>query len=488
MTRVYALIPAFASPDLWQDEPLLRLLAEFLANTKQELHGCGIELILVEPSRILSRTYVVEALTLMELYCSFSDCLISFDSVHERYPSPLIGFMCSSARERGLPIITADCALPHRGTAAPLPNAISTLVGRLERHPTIGPSASFGSPLLAKLVAIDPSVEHWLNGEPQGTPAVSVPTLMRQGYGAGIRFSKLPGSFAREVTSISCARATPEDIAAIRLELDAHKLLIFRDQDLAPADQIRFTKFFGRPDMAWDNRNRADDEPRIQIISNQYKGGDYHYERSRRMSTVRYWHADTSFLDNPTRYTFLSVQKVPTKYGLSEFINTKLAYEALPDDFKALARDKTVCHSFNYIFGELLRQRNDERRDPVPDVRHPLVWCGKTGDCLYLSELSQAYIIGLPASESDKLITQLMEHCKQLEFRHTHVWRPGDFLVWDNIGIMHRGGFADPEYERVLHRTTVTIKDAAHAESLRQMDSQHSTADTGKALFNEEGR
>jgi alpha-ketoglutarate-dependent taurine dioxygenase len=58
------------------------------------------------------------------------------------------------------------------------------------------------------------------------------------------------------------------------------------------------------------------------------------------------------------------------------------------------------------------------------------------------------------------MLTQVSEHCKQAQFCHTHVWRPGDFLVWDNIGVMHRGGFADPEYERVLHRTTVTVRDA----------------------------
>lgn len=462
MRTVYALFPAYASTELLQDAPLLRLLAEVVSNASDTLKKRNIVLRLIEPAVDLQTAGLSDGLSLMRIYCNLSDCLVSFGPVQIHYPSPLIDFMCSTAQEYGLPIIEAAHVLDDTDDIHSLVDAIEAVVP----DTAIASRTPLTPALLSRVLTIDPELDLLLNSR---LLAGSSATRVARDPGKGkerIGFSRVPGSFAHEMSSVDCASLTVEAIAVIREHLHEHKLLVFRNQELTPDDQIKFTMLFGRPDMAWDNRNRSDIEPRIQVITNQYKGGEYHYDRSRRMSTVRYWHADTSFLANPTRYTFLSIHKVPAKYGLSEFINTKLAYAALPTHLREAARGKLVCHSFNYIFGDLLKMRKDERSDSVPDVIHPLVWRSRHGDSLYLSELSQSHVVGLTKYESDKLITQLMEHCKLPRFRHTHVWREGDFLVWDNIGIMHRGGFADPDYERVLHRTTVTVEDARATDSL----------------------
>jgi alpha-ketoglutarate-dependent taurine dioxygenase len=467
---LYALIPSYVSGELWQNPPLLRLLSEIIANAKEALQREGIILAVIEPALSLHHVTLAEGLSLMQTYCHLSDCVVSFDRVYDQYPSPLIDFMFMSAREQGRPIIAADCVRPALGERNSLVDALALVAGTAQRPGSSDLRLTSTPTFLPRLMMIDPNLDLLLH--PDGSVSQDVPAEMGivNDTASTMRFTKIPGSFAVEVNSVSCDHVTAEQIRGIRRKLDEHRLLIFRNQNLSSSGQVAFTSFFGTPDMAWDNRNRDHNEARVQIISNQYKGGEYHYDRTRRMSTVRYWHADTSFLANPTRYTFLFIQKIPEKYGLSEFANTKLGYEGLPNSLKEAASNKEVCHSFDYIFGELLRLRSDERPEPVPDVVHPLVWRSESGDSLYLSELSQSHIVGLSKAESDKLITQVMEHCKQMQFRHTHLWRPGDFLVWDNLAIMHRSGFADPEYERVLHRTTVTVQDALPIEPTRGSD------------------
>lgn len=270
--------------------------------------------------------------------------------------------------------------------------------------------------------------------------------------------STLEGSrFGVEVSGLDLSNVSDSGMEEIRKLLLEEKLVVFRGQNLSEADQIAFTSFFGKPDMAWDNRNRSQDSPEVQIISNTYKGGGYHYDRRRLMSTVRYWHADTSFLQDFTRYTFLSIKVVPEKFGETHFLHTGLAYLALEQEIKLSLKDAMVVHSFDFLFGELLRQRNDEREEDVPDVLHPLFMDDENGKTfIYMSELSMKQLQGFDQDLGNKLLTQICEHCKLSEFRYDHKWRQGDFLVWDNLGIAHRGGFADPEHPRVLHRTTVT--------------------------------
>jgi alpha-ketoglutarate-dependent taurine dioxygenase len=262
--------------------------------------------------------------------------------------------------------------------------------------------------------------------------------------------------FGREFDDLDCRNVTQDQAAGLRETLDQEKLLIFRNQRLSSSDQIRFTRLFGNPDRAWDNRNRSATHDEVQIITNQYAGGAYHYDRRRRMSTVRYWHTDTSFLLDPTRYTFVLGEEVPARFGVTHFANTGLAFAELPPDLEGVEQ-REVLHSFEYIFGDLLKKRADSREDDVPDVVHPLVWDPGSGPVLYLSELSMVIITDLPDEDGNRLLTQLNEYCKLPQYRYVHHWEPGDFLVWDNLGLMHKGGFADPAFPRTLKRTTVTM-------------------------------
>ncbi|MYI68460.1 MAG: TauD/TfdA family dioxygenase [Boseongicola sp. SB0673_bin_14] len=64
-------------------------------------------------------------------------------------------------------------------------------------------------------------------------------------------------------------------------------------------------------------------------------------------------------------------------------------------------------------------------------------------------------IEGMNEAETEALVAELTAHCCQPEFVYSHVWTPGDIIVWDNRSTLHRGRPADPTERRVMRRTAV---------------------------------
>ena len=73
---------------------------------------------------------------------------------------------------------------------------------------------------------------------------------------------------------------------------------------------------------------------------------------------------------------------------------------------------------------------------------------------LYLASHA-SHIIGRQVPEGRMLLRDLTEHATQRQFVYCHVWRDGDFVIWDKRSTMHRGRpFDDRTYRRELRRTT----------------------------------
>jgi taurine dioxygenase len=94
----------------------------------------------------------------------------------------------------------------------------------------------------------------------------------------------------------------------------------------------------------------------------------------------------------------------------------------------------------------------------APRYAHPVVRTHpETGrKALYVNRLMTAYIEGLPPEESDSLLNYLFDHQEQRRFCYEHVWRKGDYLLWDNRCTTHaRTDF--PSNERRLLRRIIVL-------------------------------
>ena len=91
----------------------------------------------------------------------------------------------------------------------------------------------------------------------------------------------------------------------------------------------------------------------------------------------------------------------------------------------------------------------------VPGARQPMVRTHpETGKkALFLGRRINAYVIGLPVSESEELLDELWTRTTQEKFTWTQEWKVGDLVWWDNRCAKHRRDAFDPSTRRLMHRT-----------------------------------
>jgi len=108
-------------------------------------------------------------------------------------------------------------------------------------------------------------------------------------------------------------------------------LLLFRDQNITPAQQIEFTKRFGEIVAYYDPTEKSlPGHPEVLLLSNIGDDG----KPSGKSTSAYLWHVDGHYLPEPPVGSMLYSIIVPPEGGDTWFTNTKSAYEALPDNTK----------------------------------------------------------------------------------------------------------------------------------------------------------
>jgi taurine dioxygenase len=185
----------------------------------------------------------------------------------------------------------------------------------------------------------------------------------------------------------------------------------------------------------------------------------------------RGWHTDQSFRRPPPDISlFLAVVPSPRDQGQTLFADGTAAYEALPEDLKALVEDLEGLH----VMPGCGRAEQDVRAGKTPDLlmpherpqRQPVVRVHPVTAkrALYLCEGGQmdwleGPLVGYepgPDGEGAALLYRLMHHYTGPDFTYAHHWTKGDLVIYDNRSLIHSATWYDAEaHERVMWRTTV---------------------------------
>ena len=281
-----------------------------------------------------------------------------------------------------------------------------------------------------------------------------------------ISIRPLRGPFAGEVSGLDITRPIDRDAAAaIEAGMDAYAVLVFRGQHLTDEQQIAFTLNFGELESyktAGHIRKREDQRlgPGIADFSNLDRDGKIMSAEDRVWFFKlgdRLWHSDSSFRPAPAKYSLLSGRVIPSWGANTEFADMRAAYEALDERTKAEVADLVCEHSLIYSREAIgFVDLTAEEIAAFAPVCHPLVRRHPvTGrPSLFLSAHAGA-IVGWTVPESRMFLRDLTEHATQSEFVYSHVWKPGDLVMWDNRATMHRGRRFDHREVRDVRRTTL---------------------------------
>ena len=169
---------------------------------------------------------------------------------------------------------------------------------------------------------------------------------------------EIGSAFGAEITGADLRREPDARLVdQIEAAMARFALLVLRDQFISDEEQIRFSRAFGPlelpPHMGLKRPQRRDLQQRIRPemydVSNIDANGDFLPDESLKMASNRAneeFHTDSSFNALPTKWSLLSARIVPPVGADTLFVDTRAAYDALPDDLKIDAEDAVAEHYF----------------------------------------------------------------------------------------------------------------------------------------------
>lgn len=269
---------------------------------------------------------------------------------------------------------------------------------------------------------------------------------------------RLGRTFFAEVRGLDLReRLSDATVAEIRAAWMEHGVLVFPDQMLTDPQQVAFSLRFGPLE-----EDLIDPTKFVANLGNVDEDGslrDPTSLKSRFLRANQLWHSDSAYFPAAAKFSFLNARVIADDMvgGETQWADMRAAYDELSAEKKALIEGKVVVHDMQTSRAKTGRLLSPEERAKWPPVYHPMVRVHEeTGrKAMYVG--SQATrIVGWNDAESQKLFAELMDFATQERFVHTHRWRAGDLVCWDNRRTVHRQvAFDEAKYPRVVVRTTV---------------------------------
>ena len=221
------------------------------------------------------------------------------------------------------------------------------------------------------------------------------------------------------------------EILEIKKLLNKYGVLFFKNQSLSPEQYINFSSNFGVP-AKYPMLKPHNDFKDIYVIERKKTDTGKSFGEGP--------HTDSSYLENPPRFTFLQAIDVPEEgKGNTLFYNQFLAYEALPKDMKQKIENlKGVFSSQGKIAQTRKLRMADHGTSGTKEIRseHNLVQLINGRKTIYCSP---GHIVGIAnlSSEQDKLINFLSTHQTKEKFTYSFSWKKGDIALWSNRSMLH---------------------------------------------------
>jgi len=169
------------------------------------------------------------------------------------------------------------------------------------------------------------------------------------------------------------------------------------------------------------------------------------------------WHTDMSYIDVPPTFSLLHARRIPDEGGDTAFCSQVMAARHLPTDLRRRIAGLKLKHDSTYSSNGTLRPGMRPPASPIEAEGsiHPILRIVPTTgeEALFLGRRTNAYIVGLPLAESERLIDELWAHATQEAFCYRHKWREGEVVVWDNRMLLHKRFPVDERLTRFMWRT-----------------------------------
>jgi taurine dioxygenase len=264
----------------------------------------------------------------------------------------------------------------------------------------------------------------------------------------------LAGALGAEVLGVDLRDARDWD--GIHRAFLEHAVIVFRDQQLEPADLMRIGARFGEP-CHYPFVTGIEGFPFIfEVVT----------EEGERINFGGNWHSDTTYLAQPPLGTLLYALEAPAHGGDTLFASTRAAYDALSAGMKravdALVGVNSAGLKHSGGRGDLHKgiggmKVHDTEAAAQFEAEHPVARTHPdTGrKALYCSRSHTIRFRDMTEEESRPLIDYLQAHQIRPEFTCRVRWAPGTLTIWDNRCTQHNAVNDYHGQRRRMRRLTV---------------------------------
>jgi taurine dioxygenase len=232
-------------------------------------------------------------------------------------------------------------------------------------------------------------------------------------------------------------------------------VLVFRDQQLDGPQFLRAAENFGPILRQQLSRFSLPGCPAVGTISSRdlpIVDGELHVRGEN-------FHTDHSNFNIPPKATLLHAIELPSRGGDTQFVDVRAAYDDLAEELKFEIRNLKSLHVYESSDSpRKMAVLTAAERAQVPTSPQPLVISHEDSGrpALYLNTGRMEGIQGMEAVDARSLIDRLFKHATQAKYEYRHIWKPGDFVIWDNRSVMHQANADfDPTEYRYLIRVMI---------------------------------
>jgi len=271
--------------------------------------------------------------------------------------------------------------------------------------------------------------------------------------------------FAAELTGTDLA-LPPSDLLVETVEaaMAQYAVLVVRGQShIGDDEHIRFSRAFGSlelpPTLGFTSTAKRRFRGELYDASNLDSEGNIDAPDTLKRKYSKgneLFHTDSSFNSLPTKWSLLLGHEVTKVRGETEFVDTRAAYDSLPEKMKQRIEGLTVEHNVWRSRERAGFTAIQSLKDSLPAVQQPLVRVSASGrKALYIGSHAD-HIIGMEIEEGRALLEELVAAATPPAAIYAHKWEQGDLVIWDNRCTMHRATEFDYLNERRdLRRTTI---------------------------------
>ena len=269
---------------------------------------------------------------------------------------------------------------------------------------------------------------------------------------APFQVRRLGASLGAEILGVDLKAPMDDDtFRAFEAALIEHKVLAVRDQFLTTEQHVAFSRRFGELEVhPMRPQGRF---PEILVLDNH---------KDNPVLSTDVWHSDTTFRQNPTKYTILRCEIMPEFGGDTLWANMEAAYDGLSDTFRTMISGLHAVHDFQN-FRVLFKNTEEDRiklhrmEDMFPNPSHPVVRTHPvTGrKSIYVNPQFTLRIEGLEPAESRAILDVLFAQARVPEYQFRIRWTPGTIVFWDNRSTQHYAANDYYPQRRRMERTAV---------------------------------